>query len=229
VSLAREATMQRHAERDRRWNHWPGRTAPEERVLGRLRSLFTPTDTGAAFTELIALRGRELEERSVQLRAAVGDLERRRERIRQLQARVEQILRDGAAELDVRQAELDARAAELDRREAAAVAAERLVESRKRELGAVELHRAALGRREDAVRRRELELERRAGELAALARRLDEVGGVLAATSSRRALRDDEHVAITTDGRYRSSCAPAVRRNRERPSSSRTGHTSACA
>jgi hypothetical protein len=199
----RETTMQRHAERNRGWDQWPGRTASEDRVLGRLRSLFAPTDHEDAFTELIASRGRELEERSAQLRSAVADLERRQEKARELHARVEQILREGAAGLDVRQAELDVRAADLGRREAALVRAEAQVDERRRELGAVELHRAALERREDVVRGRELELERKAIELAALARRLDEVGRIIGATGLRRAVRDDEHLAITSKGRYR--------------------------
>lgn len=193
--------MQRHAER-RAWDQWPGRTAPEDRVLGRLRSLFAPTESEDAFTELIASRGRELEERSAQLRTAVVDLERRQEKARELHARVEQILREGAAELDVRQAELDIRAADLHRRERALAHAEARVDERRRELGAVELHRAALERREEVLRGRELELARKAGELAELARRLEEVGGIIT-TGMRRAEREDEHVAITSDGEYR--------------------------
>jgi hypothetical protein len=197
-------TMQRHAERNRTWDQWPGRSAPEDRLLGRLRSLFAPTDHEDAFAELIASRGHELEERSAQIRGAVVDLERRQEQARELHARVEQILREGAAELDVRQAELDVRAADLDRREAAVVRAEARVAERRRELGAVELRRAALERREDVVRGRELELERKAVELAALARQLDELGGVIEATRLRRVVeREDEHVAITSNGQYR--------------------------
>jgi hypothetical protein len=195
--------MTRHAARHRAWDHWPGRTGPEDRVLGRLRSLFAPADAEDPFRELIASRGRELEERSAQLRSAVADVERRQERARDLHARVEQILREGAADLDVRQAELDVRAAELEQREAALLRAEARVEDRRRELGAVELHRAALDRREDVVRSRELELERRATELTSLARKLEEVGAVMGGTGLRQAARDDQHVAITSHGRYR--------------------------
>jgi hypothetical protein len=188
----------------------PGRTAPVGRMLGRLRSLFVPADTGEAFTELIALRGRELEERSEQLRTAAGELERRQQRARELHARVEQILRDGAADLDVRQAELDVRAAELERRESAVLRAEERVETRRRELGAVELQRAALERHEESIRERQLQLERQAQELAALARRLDEVGGRLAAAGARRNWRDDEHLAITSNGAYRVDTRPGA-------------------
>jgi hypothetical protein len=202
--------MERRAHPDRRWNLWPGRTAPEDRMLGRLRSLFVPTDTGEAFTELIAVRGRELEERSEQLRTAVGELERRQQRARELHARVEQILREGAADLDVRQAELDVRATELDRREAIVLHAEERVEARRRELGAVELQRAALERRGESIRERQLQLEQQAHELAALARRLDDVGGRLAATGARREQRDDEHLAITSNGAYRVDTRPGT-------------------
>lgn len=171
-------------------------------MLGRLRSLFAPPDAGAGFSRQVAMRGRELEERSEQLRSAVGDLERRQRRARELHARVEQILHDGAADLDVRQAELDVRSSELDRREAVVLAGEERVESRRRELGAVELRRAALERREDAVRTREARLEAQARELAALARRLDEIGGRLAAATP-PAAPDHEHLAITARGTYR--------------------------
>ena len=149
------------------------------------------------------MHGRELEQRSLELRSAVGELEQRESRARELHARVEQILREGAAELDLRQAELVVRVAELDRREAAVAEREAAVEGRRRELGAVELRRAALERREEALTVREDELERRAGELAALARRLEELGGVLGELQSRRALRDDEHVALLAGDRYR--------------------------
>ena len=175
-------------------------------MLGRLRSLFAPPDGEEAFTALIASRGRELEERSAQLRTAVVDLERRRERAQELHARVEHILRDGAAELDVRQAELDVRATELTVREEALARAEAHIDDRRRELGAVELHRAALERREEALRRRELELEERAVELAALARRLDEVGAIISCRV--QPVRDDEHVAITADSEYRIVARP---------------------
>jgi len=195
--------MHDHAEHGREWERWPGRTAPDDRVRGRLRSLFAPSDGGDAIAELIAVRGRELEARSAQLRTAVGELEHREERARELDTRVAQILRDGAAELDLRQAELTVRATELDRREAALGDGEAKVEERRRELGAVELLRAALERREEAVRLREDELERRAIELAALARRLDELGGVLGEIQTRRLIRDDEYVALLASDRYR--------------------------
>ena len=195
--------MHREAEGDRIWEQWPGRTPPEDRVRGRLRALFAPSDAEDPVAQLIAVRGRELEERSQQLRHAVGELEQRETRARELQGRVEQILRDGAADLDLRQAELTVRASELERRDAALRESEAAVETRRRELGAVELLRAAVERREDAVRRREEELEQRAVELAALARRLDELGSVLGAAGARRAIREDEYVALLSGDRYR--------------------------
>jgi uncharacterized protein (DUF3084 family) len=198
-----EAAMQREAEQNREWEQWPGRTPPEERVRGRLKALFAPSDEGDMVAELIAVRGRELEQRSAELRTMVGELEQRESRARALHLRVEQILRDGAAELDLRQAELTVRASELDRREASVAERETAVEARRRELGAVELRRAAVERREDAAGLREEELERRAGELATLARRLDELGGVLGEMRTRPPLREDEYVALLAGDRYR--------------------------
>ena len=195
--------MQREAEQNRVWEQWPGRTAPDDRVRGRLRALFAPSDEGDAVTQLIAVRGRELEERSMQLRNAVGELEQRESRARELHSRVEQILRDGAADLDLRQAELTVRASELERREAVLAESEAAVEGRRRELGAVELLRAAVERREDAIRTREEELERRAVELADLARRLDELGSALGEIGLRPVVRDDEYVALLSGDRYR--------------------------
>jgi hypothetical protein len=194
--------MQPHAERDRRWDQWPGRTPPDDRVRGRLRSLFGPTDDTDAIAELITMRGKELEERSARLRIAVGELEQREARARSLHARVEQILREGAEELDHRQSELSAQAAELDRREAAIAETEATIEERRRELGAVELRRAAVERREEALRVRDEELQSRARELADLARRLDEFGATLGGLEPRPA-RDDQYIALLAADRYR--------------------------
>jgi len=194
--------MQGQARNEREWEQWPGRgTGGDKR--GRLRGLFTPSDAADAVAELIAERGRELEERSAQIRAAVEELEHREERARELHYRVEQILRDGAAELDLRQAELSVRSADLDGREAALEHAEAKVEDRRRALGAVELRAAAIERREEAVRLREVELEHRAAELAELARQLDEPGRTLEGAGVRRVVREDEHVALAAADRYR--------------------------
>ena len=182
------------------WEQWPGRTpAPQPRK--RLRGLFMPTDAADEVANLLAEHGKELEERSAQIREAVVALEQREERARELHFRVEQVLRDGALELDLRQAELSNRSSELDAREAAVEQAKETVESRRKALGAVELRAAAAERREDAVRRREEELERRAAELAKLARELDEHGTSLG-RSAPRPVREDEHVALvsTADG-----------------------------
>ena len=194
--------MQGQARNEREWEQWPGRGSGGDK-RGRLRGLFTPSDAADAVAELIAERGRELEERSAQIRAAVEELEHREERARELHYRVEQILRDGAAELDLRQAELSVRSGDLDGREAALERSEAKVEDRRRALGAVELRAAAIERREEAVRLREAELEHRAAELAELARQLDDLGRTLEGAGVRRVVREDEHVALAAADRYR--------------------------
>jgi chromosome segregation ATPase len=177
------------------WEQWPGRT-PDPQPRKRLRGLFMPTDAADEVANLLAEHGKELEERSAQIREAVVALEHREERARELHFRVEQVLRDGALELDLRQAELSNRSSELDAREAAVEQAHEKVESRRRALGAVELRAAAVERREDAVRLREQELERRAEELAQRARELED------SLASAVPVRDDEHVVITASGTY---------------------------
>ena len=186
--------MHVQAKRNPEWDQWPGRTEPDDRMRGRLRSLFAPTDGEDAVTELIAERGRELEQRSVQLRAAVDELEQREGRAREFHARVEQILRDGVAELDLRQAELTARASALDGREALIAEREAAVEGRRRELGAVELQRASVERREVAVRLQEEQL----------ARRIDELRN----SPAQRTARDDEYVALLAGDRYQLMTLP---------------------
>jgi hypothetical protein len=162
-----------------------------------------PTDAADEVANLLAEHGRELEERSAQIREAVAALEHREERARELHFRVEQALRDGALELDLRQAELSARSAELDAREAAVARMEEQVESRRRTLGAVELRAASAARREDAVRLREQEVERRFAELAERAQELDDLSRRLAPAAA-RPTREDEHVALlSTPDRYR--------------------------
>ena len=167
-----------------------------------------PTDAADEVANLLSEHGKELEERSAQIRETVAALEQREVRTRELHFRVEQVLRDGALELDLRQAELSARASDLDAREAAVDQAEEKVESRRRSLGAVELRAAAAARREDAVRLREHELERRVEELTQRARELED-SGVRAAP-----VREDEHVVITAAGAYalriRPGAAPGV-------------------
>ena len=177
------------------WEQCPGRT-PEPQPRKRLRALFMPTDAADEVASLLAEHGKELEERSAQIREAVVALEQREERARELHFRVEQVLRDGALELDLRQAELSTRASELDAREAALEQEREKVESRRRALGAVELRAAAAQRREE-------ELERRAAELAELARALDE-RGTSPGRSATKPVREDEYVAlVSTADRYR--------------------------
>jgi len=155
-----------------------------------------PTDAADEVANLLAEHGKELEERSAQIREAVVALEQREERARELHFRVEQVLRDGALELDLRQAELSTRASELDEREAALEQEREKVESRHRALGAVELRAAAAQRREE-------ELERRAAELAELAHALDE-RGTSPGRSATKPVREDEYVAlVSTADRYR--------------------------
>ena len=177
------------------WEQWPGRT-PEPQPRKRLRALFMPTDAADEVANLLAEHGKELEERSAQIREAVVALEQREERARELHFRVEQVLRDGALELDLRQAELSTRASELDEREAALEQEREKVESRRRALGAVELRAATAQRREE-------ELERGAAELAELARVLDE-RGTSPGRSATKPVREDEYVAlVSTADRYR--------------------------
>ena len=196
------SALQGQARNEREWEQWPGRGTGGDKH-GRLRALFGPSDAADAVAELIAERGRELEERSAQIRAAVEELEHREERARELHYRVEQILRDGAAELDLRQAELNAKAGELDTRETALAQTEAKVEDRRRALGAVELRAAAVERREEALRLREVELEHRAAELEELSRQLDELGRTLESQGVRRVVREDQHVALAAGERYR--------------------------
>lgn len=177
------------------------------RARGRLRGLFAPSDAADAVAELVAERGRELEERSAEIRAVVQELEHREERARELHVKVEQILRDGAAELDLRQAELSVRSAELAARETAVEQAEAKAEDRRRALGAVELRAGAVERREEAVRLREEELEHRAAQLSDLARQLDELGRTLAAAGVRQE-REDEHVVLAAGARYQLAVRP---------------------
>jgi hypothetical protein len=191
--------MHEQARADRRGEHWPDDR--EAGVRRRFRALFAPTGAGDAVEELIALHGRDLEARVAELREAGDELERREARTRMLHAKIERILREGSAELDMRQLELDARAQELDRRAAALAEAELLVGERRRELGAVELRGAAVGRREEALRLREAEVEARVAELDALAQRLEEVGASLGSVD-RADVRDDAHVLLTTGEAY---------------------------
>ena len=221
-------SMPQQARHDRQWMHWPDDR--DAGMRGRLRSLFAPTDAGDDVTELIAVHGRQLEERSAELVSAAGALELREARAKELHAKVERVLREGAVELDVRQTELEARAAELDRREAALVESERRLEARRRELGAVELRGAAVARREEALQSRESELELRAGELADLARQLDAVGTTFArveqpAVRRRRAPRVRGRRRLSAARARRPGAEPRYRRRaRGRPLPVRPRH-----
>lgn len=169
-----------------KWEYWPGRTA-DDGVRNRLRDLFTPK-AGDAVAELIAVHARELDERSDELREVVAELAQRETRARELHARVEQVLREGSAELDAKQAELTVRAVELDKRESVVQEAEARLRERRSELGAVELRGAAVERRELALQDRERDLEHRAEGLERRAADLDQRALDLDALSRRLTL-----------------------------------------
>jgi len=157
--------VQGHPQRDREWEHWPGRKAPDDRIRHRLKALFATTDDENEVEALIVERGREIQERTEQLQTTIADLERREEQTGKLRSAVEEMLRHGSAELDERHAELAALALELGARDEKVRADERDIAVRKQELGAVELRRAAAERREEAATGREEALERIAAEL----------------------------------------------------------------
>ena len=177
--------MQGDPRRDREWEHWPGRKPPDDGIRHRLKSLFTPTEGEDAVEALIVERGREIEERTLELQDTIADLERREEQTGRLRSAVEEMLRHGSAELDERHAELAALAAELRTRDEQVRAAERDIAVRKQELGAVELRRAAVERREAAVAERDTTLARIASELTMREEQL-------AAAEERRAELDAE-------------------------------------
>jgi hypothetical protein len=199
--------MEDHAQGQSEWER--ATELRETGVRSRLRGLFAPTDAGDAVADLIEVHGRELERRSEKLLTAVHDLERREERARELHTRVEQILREGSAELDSRQAELNIRAEQLEAREAAVARAEERIAERASELGAVELRRAAVERREETVRTRAIELERQAEELTALAARLEGLGTSGREPEDAPTPDDGSHVALTAGYRLLERDGPA--------------------
>lgn len=212
--------MQGSPRPEREWEHWPGRSTGDDGVRSRLRSLFVPTDSGDAITELIAAHSRELEARAEGLRVAIAELEQRETRARNLHARVEQVLREGSAELDVRHSDLAARATDLERREAAVAEAESRAQERAQELGAVELRSAAVERRAQQLDERETELARRERALqereARLERRAAELDTVGGKSGGQEALPSpaNGYVMLTTDHGYRllerEGAAPAM-------------------
>ena len=187
------------------WEYWPGRATGEDGVRSRLRALFVPSEAEDAITELISEHSRELEARAEELRGAVAELEQREARARELHARVEQVLREGSAELDIRHSGLAVRAAELDRREAEIASAEARVEERARAFGAVELRSAAVERREDALREREQAIERQEEELREREWNVARREVALSSRDDAPALDvpDDSYVAFTVDLGYR--------------------------
>jgi hypothetical protein len=190
--------MQRQARTEREWGQWPGRRTAEQGGRDRLKALFTPS--GGA-EEPTPANGDERDYAA--LSRAYVELDERERRVRALQDEIQALLRDDAAELDRRQAALDGVAAELEERRSAAEAAESSLAERRRELGAVELRRAAVERREEVARTREIALEERAEELAALARRLTDIGGSLVAAPEERHAPQHEHVVLEAADGYR--------------------------
>ncbi len=186
---------------DRDWEHWPGRRLEaDEGIRHRLRALFSATDDAHLIEARIEQTGREIEERTDQLQATIADLERREERAGQLRAAVEEMLRQGSAELDERHADLTKLSLELAAREERVRADERDLAVRKQELGAVELRRAAVERRETVAQEREAALDRVATELAER-----EATMTPAATVERSSavLAAERHVLVHVDGGYR--------------------------
>lgn len=192
---------QRQARTEREWGQWPGRRAADQGGRDRLKALFTPSG-GAA--EPPPSNGGEERDYAALSRAYV-ELDERERRVHALQEEIQALLRDDAAELDRRQTELDGIASELEDRRRAAEAAEASLTDRRRELGAVELRRAAVERREEIARTREIALEQRAEELAALARRLTDIGGSLVAAPDMEpeAEPEREHVVLEAADGYR--------------------------
>jgi DNA repair exonuclease SbcCD ATPase subunit len=143
---------------NREWENWPGRKPPDDRIRGRLKSLFAATDDPDAVDSLISDRSREIEEQTERLQLTIENLEQREEQAARLRAAVEEMLRHGSAELDERHAALTALAADLGAREGRLREQEHELALRRQELGAVELRRAAVERREEAAARREAAL-----------------------------------------------------------------------
>ena len=156
--------MQENQRSDRDWEHWPGRKGGDDGIRHRLLALFSATDDDALEAR-IAEKGREIEEHADQLQATISDLERREARAAQLRTAVEEMLRQGSAELDERHAGLTQLSLDLAAREERIRADERDIAVRKQELGAVELRRAAVERREAVSSQREAELDRIAADL----------------------------------------------------------------
>jgi hypothetical protein len=166
----RQAAVHEDPQRHRDWEHWPGRKAPDEGIRRRLKALFSATED-ATLEARIEEKGREIEEHTDQLQATISDLERREARAGQLRTAVEEMLRQGSAELDERHAALTQLSLDLAAREEKIRADERDIAVRKQELGAVELRRAAVERREAAQSERAGALEQLADDLAERERR----------------------------------------------------------
>jgi hypothetical protein len=202
MTLLEATTVTEDPRTDRDWEHWPGRGAvTDEGIRHRLRALFSATDDGGMVEARIEEAGREIEEHTVELQATISDLERREERAGQLRSAVEEMLRQGSAELDERHAELTKLSLELAAREERVRADERDIAVRKQELGAVELRRAAVERREAVAAEREVVLERLAADLAGQG---DETPPHASADPAGTLASAESHVLVFADGGYRS-------------------------
>jgi uncharacterized protein YPO0396 len=201
--------MAREGEPHREWAQWPGRSPDEPPTRRGLLALFAPSDDGLTDVEhLIDERGRELEERIESLQDTVAELDAREERVLDLQAAVETLLREGSAELDQRHADLATEAQALLSREEALAQASTELEQRRSELGAVELRRAAADRRDQALDHRQAELERLAGELRTRADALLEREAASATPPAVEPTRTDAHVLVIAGAGYQLRVMP---------------------
>ncbi len=210
ATLVEATTVQEDPRTDRDWEHWPGRKTADDGIRKRLRALFSATDDDA-FEARIEAKGREIEEHTDQLQETISGLERREARTGQLRAAVEEMLRQGSAELDERHAALTQLSLDLAARDEKIRADERDIAVRKQELGAVELRRAAVERREALASERASALEQLAGDLADREHRLaldsERAGGDLVslatAASDAASAAFDGNVLILGDDGYR--------------------------
>lgn len=130
-------------------------TDPVRRILAHARS---PEEK---LEQIVAEHRRELESQTARFEAAMQDLERREELLRDMRVSVDRLLRLGASDLTGREVELQELSREFLEREARLGGDEAEISRRRSELGAVELKREALEQRERALEHREAELAAR--------------------------------------------------------------------
>lgn len=128
---------------------------PVRRILAHAR---TPEEK---LEQIVAEHRRELESQTARFEAAMRDLERREQLLRDMRVSVDRLLRLGASDLTGREVELEELGREFLEREARLGGDEAELSRRRSELGAVELKREALEQRERALELREAELAAR--------------------------------------------------------------------